>query len=355
MRLLSIQITLLCGLSLMLVSAAQAQPGGGPGGRPPAMVEVAEVVETSLAPVTWVSGTVVSRSDARLSAEQEGRLLEVLEVGSEVAAGDMLARIDDLSLQLRVAELEAEVVRTEARLNFLQSEYQRQQELSEKQLTSATLLEQTRSEQRVAASELKVAQSRLDQARDDLSRTVLRAPFDGVVVERLVQLGERVSQGTVVIRLKDPNNLEVVARPPLSFMSYVKTGQYLQVDSTRSQGSWPVRTLVSLGNEATHVFELRLDVDAEQFASGETLRVAVPIADSQQVVAVPRDALVLRSDGAAVFVVDADQTVRRISVTTGVGDQYYIGVRGELTPGDKVITRGNERLQPGQTVQIATV
>ncbi len=340
------------GLCLVFSQLLLAQPGGRDGGMPPALVEVAEVVETSLAPVTWVAGTVVSRSDAQLSAEQEGRILEVLDVGSVVIQGDVIARIDDRSLALRVAELEAEVARTQARLGYLESEYQRQQELSERQLTSATLLEQTRSEQRVADSELKVAQSRLDQARDDLDRTQIRAPFDGVVVERMVQLGERVSEGTVVIRLKDPNNLEVIARPPLSFMPFVQIGQYLQVDSAHSQGNWPVRTVVSLGNEATHVFELRLDVDADQFASGETLRVAVPIADREQVVAVPRDALVLRADGVSVYVVNSDQTVRRISVIPGVGDHYYVGVRGELWPGEMVITRGNERLQPGQTVQV---
>ncbi len=337
----------------VILGDAIAQPGGRQGGgMPPALVEVAEVVETSLAPVTWVAGTVVSRSDAQLSAEQQGRILEVLDVGSVVQEGDVIARIDDRPLALRVAELEAEVIRTEARLAYLESEYQRQQELSQRQLTSATLLEQTRSDQRVADSELKVAQSRLDQARDDLERTQLKAPFDGVVVERMVQIGERVSEGTVVIRLKDPNNLEVIARPPLSFLPFVEPGQYIQVDSAHSQGNWPVRTVVSLGNEATHVFELRLDVEADQFASGETLRVAVPIAAREQVVAVPRDALVLRGDGVSVYVVNSDQTVRRIPVTTGVGDHYYVGVSGELWPGEMVITRGNERLQPGQSVQV---
>lgn len=341
-------------MSLLLISyQATAQRGGGE--RPAPQVQVEEVVETILAPVTWVAGTVVSRSDARLSAEQEGRLLSVLDIGSVVAQGDVIAQIDDSALQLRVVELEAEVTRNEARLSYLESEYQRQKELTERQLTSATLLEQTRSDQRVAASELKVAESRLNQAKDELSRAQIRAPFDGVVVERMLQVGERVSIGNVVVRLKDPNNLEVVARPPLSFMPYVRAGQYIEVDTTRNTSRWQVRTVVSLGNEATHVFELRLDVAPEDFASGETVRVAVPIAGEQQVVAVPRDALVLRGDGVSVYVVNADLTVRQISVVTGVGDHEYVGVTGQLFPGDQVITRGNERLQAGQVVQVKEV
>ena len=65
---------------------------------------------------------------------------------------------------------------------------------------------------------------------------------------------------------------------------------------------------------------------------------------------VPRDALVLRPEGQSVFVIDANNVAQQISVTVGVGQGERIEVRGDVSPGDKVVIRGNERLQPGQTV-----
>lgn len=329
---------------------AHAQFGGG---RPPAPVRIAEVVDTELMPTTSVAGSVISRSDARLSAEQQGRLMSILDVGARVKKGDVIASIDPSALRLRVEELQADISRIEARLSYLQAEYKRQQQLAEMQLTSDTQLDLTRSDQKVSESELRVARSRLQQAQEDLSRSSIRAPFAGVVVERLLQTGERVSIGDVVLRLKDPDSLEVVARPPLEYMAYLAVGDELTVDAGRlGKAAWPVRTMVSLGNEDVHVFELRLDVDAERFASGQTVRVEVPIDYAQQVTAVPRDALVLRSDGLSVFVIDEQMTAHQVAVTAGVGNQNLVGVSGDLQAGQQVVVRGNERLQTGQKVRI---
>lgn len=335
---------------IVVAMPALAQFGGG---RPPAPVRIAEVIDTELTPTTWVAGTVISRSDARLSAEQQGRLMSILDVGARVNKGDIIASIDPSALQLRVEELEADISRIQARLSYLQAEYKRQQRLSEMQLTSDTQLDLTRSDQKVSESELSVARSRLSQAQEDLSRSKIRAPFAGIVVERLIQAGERVSIGDVVLRLKDPDHLEVVARPPLEFMPYLQLDDRLTVDAgALGIQQWPVRTMVSLGNEDVHVFEMRLNVDAQLFASGQTVRVAVPIARSQRVTAVPRDALVLRGDGVSVFVIDAEMTARRIDVTAGVGNRTHVGVSGDLQPGQQVVVRGNERLQSGQKVQV---
>lgn len=338
-------------LSILMLSDVYAQ--GRPGSA--ALVAVSEAIETSLAPITLVAGTVVSRLDSRIAAEQEGRLLTILDVGTPVEAGDVLASIDAGPLKLRVDELAAEVERTKARLAFLRAEYDRQKELADRQLTSATTLEQTRSDQKVAVSELAVAESRLAQAQEDLRRSDIRAPFSGIVLERMVQIGERVGVGMVVVRLADPNSLEIIARPPLNYFSYVSVGQNVEVTSSRGSEFWPVRTKVSLGNEDTHVFEMRLDVRSDLYASGQTVRVGVPIAAMEQVIAVPRDALVLRGDGTTVFILQDDMTVRQESVIPGVGDNNLIGVQGNIRPGDKVIIRGNERLRAGQNVELLGV
>lgn len=164
--------------------------------------------------------------------------------------------------------------------------------------------------------------------------------------------GERVDRGDYVVRLVDQQSLEVVARAPLEFYGYTTRGQSLELRAGNRTALGIVRTVVAVGDENTHQFEVRLDLDAGVFPVGQTVRVAVPKDEHREALTVPRDALVLRPDGQSVFVIDASNTAQRIEVTTGVGSGDYIEIFGDVSAGDRVITRGNERLQPGQTVSI---
>ncbi len=331
---------------LAAVANVHAQWGGA------SLVEIGEARFTAMSPTMQVAGTVVSRSDAFLSAEVEGRLVSVADVGTRVDEGDVIARIEDTNLRLRAQELAAEVARATARLNFLEAELVRFERLAETNLAAASQIEQTRSERDIAASDLAVVNSRLSQVEDQLERTEIRAPFPGVVAERQTQAGERVSTGTRVVRLVNPERLEVVARAPLNYYRYVRPGDELAITAGLDEAyQVPVRTVVSVGDESRHVFELRLDVDVS-LPVGQTVRVTIPTADVREVLAVPRDALVLRGDGIAVFIVDDENKARRIRVTTGIGAGEWIEVRGPIQAGDKVVVRGNERLRPGQEVTV---
>jgi len=316
-----------------------------------APVEVDQARLVAMAPTMQVAGTVLSRADALLSAEVEGRLLEIAEVGERFTAGDVLARIEDTQLQLRAEELEAEISSVEARLQFLDAELERYQRLAADNLASRTQIDQTRSERDVAQSGLRVARSRLSQVTDQIERTRIRAPFPGVVAQRLVQAGERVATGTQVMRIYNPNDLEVVARAPLSFYRYLQPGDELAVRVNDEVIAAPLRTLVSQGTEQSHVFELRLNLE-ENLPVGQTVRVTIPTADIREVLAVPRDALVLRGTGTSVFVVDDENNARRVSVAVGIGSENMIEVKGPIQPGDRVVIRGNERLREGQAIEV---
>jgi RND family efflux transporter MFP subunit len=320
---------------------------------PPALVKVAIAETQALAPMTQVAGTVVSRNDAKLSAEVEGRLVNVVDVGTKVSKGDPLAKIEDTSLRLRQDELKAEIQRAEARLKFLESEERRFTKLAASNLAAATKLDETRSDRDVARGDLVVARSRLAQNSDQLSRTTISAPFSGVVVERLMTPGERVSEGSDVVRLVDQENLEVIARAPLEYYPFVKQGLRLDLRVGSLISTGVVRTVVSVGDENTHQFEIRLDVDGQPFPVGLTVRVGVPVSEVTEVLAVPRDALVLRPEGITVFVIDANNHAQQVHVTTGIGAGEKIEVFGALSSGDRVVIRGNERLQSGQEVTVS--
>ena len=337
------------GILLILslqASSLLAQMGG------PSPVRIAVAQLQALSPVTLVPGTVVSRNDASLSAEVAGRLQMVADVGTLVETGDVLAVIEDDSLRLRNLELQAEIKRADARLKFLESELERFATLAKSNLAAANQLEQTRSERDVAIGDLEVARARLAQNEDQLSKTRIMAPHPGVVVERLMTPGERVTEGSPVIRLVDQDTLEVIARAPLEYFPYVASGDLLELRNGANTSLGQVRTVVAVGDENTHLFEIRMDLEGRPYPVGQTLRVSIPTSDSRDVLAVPRDALVLRPEGQSIFIVDANNQAQQVFVTTGVGSGDQIEVLGAVSPGDRVIIRGNERLQPGQDVSI---
>ncbi len=338
------QSLLAAALGAIIGTSAFAQ------GMPPASVVIATAEMHELAPAVDVPGTVISRYDALLASELAAKLVWIAEVGTVVKEGDTVARLEDFTYKLYEVQAQSMVEREEARVTFLRSEKGRLDQLSEKNLSAKSQLDQTVSDLAVAESELTMAQVQLGLTQIAMHITQIRAPFDGIVTERMRSIGERLNIADEVIRLVDPNSLEVVARAPLNTVNYIELGDILELHNDYRQDEAPVRTIVPFGNPQSHMFEVRLEVDSAKWTVGESLRLSMPTANIKEVLAVPRDALVLRREGASVFKVNDDMTVEQVRVITGLGDGSHIEVIGSLKPGDRVVTRGAERLSSGMQV-----
>lgn len=334
---------------------ALAAKGKGKGRAAPVVVE--QVVMKSLSPISWVSGTVISRSDAELAAEVKGQLKKVAEAGDFIAIDGVVAKIDNTFAKLKVEELKSAVEREKAQLYFLREEMKRLRRLAKQNNAAKTRLEQTEADKKMKKSDLDIARTRLLFAREELSRHIIRAPFAGVVAQRFAQPGERVDVGDIIIRLIDPNALEVQARVPLSLFNFIseKTELRMRVSDRASESTKGlVRTIVPVGYERSRLLDVRIDFNNPMWRVGQPLRVALPTAESREVLTIPRDALVLRRDGVSVFTVNSENKAEKITVIVGVAEGDYVGVSGNLIVGDKVVVRGGERLRPGQDVKIVT-
>ncbi len=319
---------------------------------PPAPVRVAEAVSREMAARTWVPGSVASRNDARVAAEVAGRLIAVAEVGDVVAAGEAVARIDDAALTLEARRAEAAIKRLEANLAYLEQEVARLDRLTAEQIVAASEVEQMRAQRDTARQELAAAEAERDAVRYRLSRSRVTAPFTGKVVERLQQPGGFVSVGTEIVRLVDVGDVEIRASAPLAVEPYLREEMKVPIRDRERFSEATVRTVVRVGDERSRMFELRLAPEGESWMVGAAVRVGLPASEAREVVAVPRDALVLRADSTYVFRVNGEGAAERLRVETGIGSGELVEVVGDVAPGDKIIIRGAERLRPGQRVAI---
>jgi RND family efflux transporter MFP subunit len=306
-----------------------------------------------LSPSVEVPGTVVSRHDSRLASELAAKLVWIAEVGTEVKEGDTVARMEDFTYKIREMEAQSLVDREQARVIFLESELQRFEELSERNLSAKSQYDRTVSDLAVARSEHRIAQAQLGYAEIAMHVTEIRAPFDGVVTERLRSLGERLNVADEILRLVDPGSLEVIARAPLSTVNFIDKGDVLSISNDYRSGDAPIRTVVPFGNPQSHMFEVRLDADPNVWTVGESVRLSMPTAAAKEVLAVSRDALILRREGASVFKVTDESTVVQVKVIVGLGAGMLIEVFGDLAVADEIVVRGAEGLSDGMTVSVA--
>lgn len=336
----------LLGLALIPLSAFAQGP------RPPAAVEVVGAQLRQLTPTVTATGQVQSRAGAELAAGVEGRLEFVAEPGTRVDEGDLVARIDTAAIALQRVELAARVTRSEVALRQADRELARLRDSGN--AVSRYQLDQAENTRDLSASDLQIAEAALRQTEERLSRAQLKAPFAGVISERLRREGEEVDRGDPIARLQDTEHLEIRLFLPLRHVRAIKSGSEVQIltesgASTRAR----VRAIVPVGEARSQSFEALIDVPEldPPLSVGRTVSVELPLAGVTQSVAVPRDALVIREDGISVYRI-RDGAAQRVPVATGVAAGDWVAVEGALAADDPVVVRGAETLHDGDPVNI---
>lgn len=332
--------------------AALSSPAMAGGNGPAAIVQVEEAVNIEIAPFIWVSGTVIGRYDSKIAAEVEGTLESVLDVGDRVSEGDVIAKVDDKTYRLAINEIESQVNPIQAMVDFHQREAERLEKLAKQNNAARNQLDLTQASRDEALANINVVKAKLAMARDSLRRTTVRAPFTGVVTERFKAPGERVDAGDQLVRLIDTERLEVQARIQQESFVHIKTGDSLSIRGPSGDISGVVRTVIPVGDDVSRLYEIRIDFEHAAWPAGTAVQVASPVNKKQNVIAVSRDALVIRQSGVIVYKINSDNQAESIPVKTGISNTSHIQVIGNINERDKIVIRGNERLRPGQTVQI---
>jgi len=339
-------------VAFLSVSVSAQQQRQAP---PPARVEVAEAVQQMMAPQVFMPGTIVSQNDSRIAAEITGRVLWVASEGTLVKAGDVLATIDDRLIRLSLARNRSQIKQLETRLKFLKLELARTENLAKSNNVPASRLEDAENQVLTVEQDLVQAGIALEIAQVNLERSQVVAPFPGRIVERLAQAGEYSTPGRQLVRLVDTEHLEVSVQAPVNLAKILRDQQKVSLRRDGKLVEATIRALVPVGDAVSRTMEIRVSVPAgERYVVGAAVQVGLPSSAPEQVVAVPRDALVLRREGTYVFRVKDDNTAERLLVRTGAATGTVVAVFGGIQGGDRVVIRGGERLRPGQAVDLTS-
>ncbi len=346
----SVKILMVTALVASYSFTSLAQNADGP---PPAVVEVAKASDEMMAPQVLMPGTVISKNDSRIAAEIAGKVTWVAPEGTHVKIGDALAHIDSRDIELAVARAKSQITRLKSRVKYLNTDLVRLNELSANNNIPLSRLQEAQSTLAMTAEDLTQAELALKQAEINLDRTVVKAPFPGRVVARLAQTGEYSVPGRQLVRLVDTNHLEISTQAPVGLAQLLADGQPVSLVFGGEQIQTPIRAMIPVGNSLSRTMEIRIKLPYDRsWVVGTAVEIGLPSAAPENVVAVPRDALVLRNEGTYVFRVKDDNTAERLLVRTGIASGSKVAVGGGIRRGDIVIIRGGERLRPGQEVRL---
>ncbi len=349
----------LCFL-FVLASVLHAQDQkGGPQGPPAVPVRVAPVIQEAVSEQITLVGTSEPIATSMVAAEVSG-LVEDFPVreGDFVKKGDVLARLKSTDLVLRLKAAEATKEKVRANLRFAEKELGRYTKLKDADSIAARRYDEALYQQQSLEQELLRAQAEIELLQDELEKKTVVAPFAGFVAKEHTQVGEWLPTGgpREVVTLVDLAHIRITVDVPERYAVKLVRQSPVQVllsSLPDEPFSGKVSAILPEGDPNARTFPVRVIVPNLdlKMRSGMEARVTFNLGTKKEALLVPKDAVVSAGVNQLVFLV-ASNLVQPVNVQI-VG--YYDGnvaVEGPLKIGDRVVIRGNERLRPGQPVEV---
>ncbi len=365
----------------LLGCSAQGREKGQPGaaaGRPPVAVEAARAAASDIVDGIDVVGTLAARYDAEVKSEYGGTVTHVYATEwVRVTKGQPLAKVDtregEAMLQkarAAVAMARAAALEAEAAARRADREHERAVKLKEAGLVTQQALDDAATQKEAAAARTAASRAQVAAAEEDVrqsetrvSKSVIRAPFDGVVAARLVNVGEVVGEmQKVVFRVVDNRVLDLTVTVPSADMAAVRVGQTLTFATDAVPGksfTGKLKFINPAVSEADRSVKVIAEVRnvPEVLKSGLFVKGRIETARRRQVLQVPRASLLswdVAGRTGELFVAQ-DNVARRRTVRTGGASGDRVEIASGLAPGDIVITRGAFNVKDGDRVSVTRV
>jgi RND family efflux transporter MFP subunit len=391
----SLRFLFVAGLAAA-AAGCRADAGASAAAADPAAIAVSTVAVEAvpIARYIRVSGTLAAEESAEVAAEIAGRVVATpVERGSRVVSGGELVRISAAEVEAQAREAQANAAQIEARLGIAggktfevarvpevasaaasrqlaRTDFTRAQTLHAAKLVAQSEFDQRRAQLESAERQydvavngaeqqyqsLMAARARVTVAQKALADTVVRAPFTGVVGERLVSAGDYVTRGTKVASVMRVDPLRVELTVPEQYVSAVDAGRAVTFEVDAYPGetfTGQVRYVSPSVNAETRALTVEAVVanPSGRLKPGFFATARIDQAAAQPGLLVPATAVRTVSGTARVFVVTGDRAEERI-VMTGqtVGDR--IELTDGVTPGERVVASGIDALADGVRVQV---
>jgi RND family efflux transporter MFP subunit len=319
-------------------------------------VSVTEVGVSTLPTTIQIIGNIAARYDMPIGVEGDpGRIAAIyVEAGDRVKRGQVLARLNVSVLEPQVANLEAALEQARAEAELADAEYHRAIAVGASGALSLEETQRRKSSAVTAAAKVKFAAAQLAEARAKLDRALVRAPADGTILTRNVEVGQTATPGgEPLFRLSQGGEVELLGQVAEQDLPLLKVGQSaaVRLTATSSPYAGRVRLLGAVIDPQTRLGTVRVALDPDpNLRPGAFARAEVTVSNAERTV-LPQTAVLTDDKGTYVFVVTPHDTVERravhVSGIVGTGVGIADGVKDKET----VVSSAGAFLQNGELVR----
>ncbi len=302
-------------------------------------------------------GSVESRKVSTVAGTVEGLIIDLpVQEGDQVSRGQVLAQLRLKTLELRLKSAKAQLQEDESRKRFSELRLKRALELLAEAVISQEELDDAQYEFDAWAGRLERLTAEIERIEDEIERSTIMAPFDGVVIRRLSEVGEWLDRGGAVVELLSLSDLEVMVEVPERYFAQLRPNSSATLEFDALPGvrvRARLEAVIPQADPVSRTFPVRLRLPASErrVGAGMAADAALPVGEIYDAVLVPKDAILTDGPRPRVYRISQEGVVESVSVELGGGVGDWVEVRGDLRAGDRVVTRGNERLFPGQKVK----
>jgi len=285
-------------------------------------------------------GSVEAVNKSTISAQTSGRIMDVnFDVDDYVKAGSIIVRFFDTEHKARLKQAESALMATSARQLAAAQTFKRTQTLFKNGTVARAAFDAAKSNFDAAVASKESADAAVQQAREQLSYTVVRAPYSGFVVERHVQIGEIANAGQPLMTGFSLEKLRVKADVPQQFASAIRKGNKAIVygpDGTKIKATGLTVFPFADPKSNTVTVRIALPEGTKSVFPGMLVKTAFKVGERTKL-SIPQSAVVRRGEVIGAYVVDKDEILHLQQIRTGrVLDDQTIEVLSGLQKGDKV-------------------
>lgn len=289
-----------------------------------------------------VAGNIIAMEAVDLRSETQGRVVKIFfDEGSEVKKGQLLVKINDADLKAQLKK----AIATQA--------LKEETEKRNKQLLAKGAISQETYD--LSATEVNTINADIDMVKEQIRRTEIVAPFDGLIGLRYISEGSYVTNASQVASLQSINQVKIEFSIPEKYASKIRKGSDItfSIDGNDETFKAKVYAIEPKIDPSTRNVMMRAicSNQSRKLLPGGFARVSVGIADNPHALNIPTQSVVPILKGQKVYIVKGDSAVERV-IRTGIRGDVSIEVTEGLNPGDSVIVDGVIYIKPGSKVKV---
>jgi HlyD family secretion protein len=318
-------------------------------------VSVTEVGVSSMPTTVSIIGTIAARYDMPIGVEGDaGRVAAIyVEAGDQVKRGQVLARLNVSVLEPQVANLDAALEQARAEAELADAEYRRAQAVGASGALSAEETQRRKSAAATAAARVKVAAAQLAEAQARLARAAVRAPADGIILTRNVEVGQTATPGgEALFRLSERGEVELRGQVSEQDLPLLKVGQSVNVQLTGTTRIYEghVRLLGAVIDPQTRMGMVRVTLAPDlNLRPGAFARADVTVSNADRAV-LPQTAVLTDDKGSYVLIVNAQHKIERRAVRVSGMVQNGVTIAEGVSGKEQIVATAGAFLQEGELV-----